>query len=73
MASKDNPSNNFPVTINRMLSATPPTTNGHTTITKTNSGYKPGLFTFGTLTHSGKFYCEIKDRNCIRLYKLWCC
>ena len=57
MASKDNPSNNFPV-LNRMLSATPPTTNGHTTITKTNSGYKPGLATFGA--HSGKYYAEFK-------------
>ena len=57
MSSKDNPSNNFPV-LNRMLSATPPTTNGHTTITKTDSGYKPGLATFGA--HSGKYYAEFK-------------
>ena len=33
---EDNPSNNFP-TLNRMLSATPPTSNGCLTITKTNS------------------------------------
>ena len=57
MSSKDNPSNNFPV-LNRMLSATPPTTNGHTTITKTNSGYKPGLATFGAF--AGKYYAEFK-------------
>ena len=57
LQTKDNPSNNFPV-LNRMLSATPPTTNGHTTITKTNSGYKPGLATFGA--HSGKYYAEFK-------------
>ena len=54
---KDNPSNNFP-TLNRMLSATPPTSNGCLTFTKTNSGYKPGLSTFGAF--AGKYYAEFK-------------
>ena len=54
---KDNPSNNFP-TLNRMFSATPPTSNGCLTITKTNSGYKPGLSTFGAF--AGKYYAEFK-------------
>ena len=54
---KDNPSNNFP-TLNRMLSQTPPTSNGCLTITKTNSGDKPGLSTFGAF--SGKYYFEVK-------------
>mgnify|MGYP003152323897 FL=1 len=57
LTTQDNPSNNFP-TINRMLSATPPTSKGCLTITKTNSGYKPGLSTFGA--HSGKYYAEFK-------------
>jgi hypothetical protein len=57
LTTQDNPSNNFP-TLNRMLSATPPTTNGCLTITKTNSGYKPGLATFGAF--AGKYYAEFK-------------
>ena len=57
LTTQDNPSNNFP-TLNRMLSATPPTSNGCLTITKTNSGYKPGLATFGAF--AGKYYAEFK-------------
>jgi hypothetical protein len=57
MDTKDNPSNNFPI-LNRMLSATPPTSKGCLTITKTNSGYKPGLATFGAF--AGKYYAEFK-------------
>ena len=57
LTTKDNPSNNFP-TLNRMLSATPPTSKGCLTITKTNSGYKPGLATFGAF--AGKYYAEFK-------------
>ena len=57
LTTQDNPSNNFP-TLNRMLSATPPTSKGCLTITKTNSGYKPGLATFGAF--AGKYYAEFK-------------
>ena len=57
LTTQDNPSNNFP-TLNRMLSQTPPTSNGCLTITKTNSGDKPGLSTFGAF--SGKYYFEAK-------------
>ena len=57
LTTQDNPSNNFP-TLNRMLSQTPPTSNGCLTITKTNSGDKPGLSTFGAF--AGKYYAEFK-------------
>ena len=59
LATEDNPSNNFPV-LNRDIPATPPTSaiGGALQITKTNSGYKPGLATMGAF--SGKYYAEFK-------------
>ena len=59
LETKDNPSNNFPI-LNRDIPATPPTSDigGALQIKKTNSGYKPGLATFGAF--AGKFYAEFK-------------
>ena len=59
LATEDNPSNNFPI-LNTMIAYTPSTTaiGGALQITKTDSGYKPGLATFGAF--AGKYYAEFK-------------